>query len=87
MNINLFEEDISIILYDYNKLTDNINDAVFNAKSYSEYIKKNYYLYKIEDLFRSLRYDYLSQFYSLSLIFRETNYTKFCLTKIKNKLI
>ena len=36
MNINLFEKDISTILFDNNKLIDNINAAVFNAKSYSE---------------------------------------------------
>ena len=85
MNIDGILEDISTILFGNNKLTQNINASIFNAKSYSEYIKESNYLSNIDDLFESLRKEYLSQFHYTSFL-KESNYPKFCLTKIKNKL-
>ena len=86
MNIDGILEDISTILFGNNKLIQNINASIFNTKSYSEYLEESNYLSNIDDLFESLRIEFWPQLNSFTSIFKESNYPKFCLTKIKNKI-
>ena len=86
-NINKINEDLSILLFEKNEYSNFITSSLFDAKSYSNYLEESNFFLNPEKIFMIFKFEYLNQFKGLGFnFFKEKNFPKFCLNKIKQKV-
>ncbi len=90
INIENIQKEFYHLLFSSNNNNNykKINTAIFDAKSYQEYLEIWNLFFKIQDLFKTYQKDFLNQLNISSYYnpLKEKNFPKYCLKQIKIKI-